>query len=632
MSARLPQFANAGRINAKFSPARQNCDGVRAAEAGLGDITGNGTAVTGLGGVRGYGETELPRGDDTVVQVNVAAVFQSGFTLGGVHYAADDLYISTDGLISFGAAVSGVVANPAAIAAPFFAIFNGDVDTRLDGEGAESGGVWLDVDTIADCVTITWDQVGFYRRNASVTDTFQIQLFDRGNSGFEVVYRYQNISWTAGDLQGGWGGLDGSAAMIGHRATASGAAVLLDASGNQTAELALAAALGNTGVKGLWAWSFLAPSLIIGTATADTLNGTTGNDTMQGLGGSDVLMGSLGADAIDGGSGSDLADYGMATAAVLIDLADLSRNLGFAAGDSYVLVENYAGSDFADTLLGGSGADRFLGNDGADSVDGRLGDDSLFGGAGHDIIRGDNGNDSLDGGTEDDLIFGSLGMDQVLGGPGNDSLIGGLGFDTLYGGDGSDALYGGDAADVMFGGATAADAGDRLIGGRGNDAIYGGAGNDRISGGRGFDSLSGDDGDDALAGRSGRDLLNGGSGADVLRAGGSDDTLDGGLGADTMAGGSGADEFRHDGTGGQGSDWITDFSNAAGDHLVFGIAGAVQADFSVTFVTVAGAGRAGVAEAYVTYLPLDRLIWILVDGGDEAAILLQSSMNSFDLL
>ena len=205
----------------------------------MGSITGNGTAVRGLGGAAGLGETELPRGDETVSQVDVTAVFESGFTLGGVHYAAGDLFVSTDGLISFGAGVSGVAGNLSAITAPFFAIFNGDVDTRLDGEGAESGGVWLDIDTVQDCVTITWDHVGFYRRHATRTDTFQIQLFDRGNGGFEVVYRYEGISWTSGDLQGGLGGRNGLAALIGHRETADGAATSLAASGNQKLELGL---------------------------------------------------------------------------------------------------------------------------------------------------------------------------------------------------------------------------------------------------------------------------------------------------------------------------------------------------------------------------------------------------------
>ena len=598
----------------------------------MGEVTGNGTAVTGLGGVRGYGEVELPRGDDTVAQVNVAAVFEQGFTLGGVHYDADELCISTDGLISLGAAVPGVLSGADAVAAPFFAIFNGDVDTRLDGEGAESGGVWLDIDTVQDCVTITWDHVGFYRRNATLTNTFQIQLFDRGNGGFDVVYRYQDIAWTSGDLQGGWGGSGGLAALIGHRATPNGAATLLGASGNEAAELGLADALGNTGVSGLWVWSFLAPSLIIGTATPDVLFGTTRSDTMQGLGGSDVLMASLGADVLNGGGGHDRADYGTATAGVRVDLADLAANTGFAAGDSYVLVEAFGGSAFADSLLGAAQDDRFRGYSGADRLGGRLGNDELFGGAGADLILGNGGNDLLDGGTGDDRLFGDQGLDRLLGGPGNDSLTGGTGADVLDGGDGADLLLGGFHGDVLRGGAGAADLADSLFGGDGGDALHGGAGNDQMNGGTGSDTLWGDGGDDLLTGRPGHDHLYGGSGADLLRASFGDDTLDGGPGADTLTGGTGADAFHNAGTGGHGGDWVRDFTHAEGDRLLFGIAGAVKADFSVTFVNVAGAGRAAVAEAYVTYLPDNRLIWVLVDGGDEAAIMLQSSMNSFDLL
>jgi hypothetical protein len=41
-----------------------------------------------------------------------------------------------------------------------------DIDTRLDGEGTESGPIWVDIDPISDVVTITWQNVGFYRRNA----------------------------------------------------------------------------------------------------------------------------------------------------------------------------------------------------------------------------------------------------------------------------------------------------------------------------------------------------------------------------------------------------------------------------------------------------------------------------------
>ncbi len=465
----------------------------------MGDITGNGTAVSGLGGTAGYGETELPRGDDTVAQVDLGAVFEHGLTLGGVRYDPGALFIATDGLISFGSAVSGVVSDASAVAAPFFAIFNADVDTRLDGEGAESGAVWLDVDTVQDCVTITWDHVGFYRRNATGTDTFQIQIFDRGHGGFDIVFRYQDIQWTSGDLQGGWNGLGGLAALIGYRLGASGDATFLGASGNEVAQLALDQTPGNTGVTGLWVWSFPAGSVIVGTPTADTLQGTADHDTIQGLGGSDVL-------------------------------------------------------------------------------------------------------------------FGRNGADMLSGGDGRDHLFGGVGADTLSGGD------------------AAPDSGDFLSCGSGNDQANGAAGSDQIKGGTGKDTLTGDFGDDHLNGGSGADHLFGGAGADVLTGGAGDDRLDGGLGADSVFGGAGADAFVHAGTPGQGNDWILDFDAAAGDSLRFGIPGATRADFSVTFVTLPGAGQSGVAEALITYLPQNLLIWTTVDGADEAAILLHSSMNSFDLL
>ena len=598
----------------------------------LGSITGNGTAVHGLGGSAGFGETALARGDDTVTQVNVAAVFEKGFTLGGVHYDADDLFVSTDGLISFGAGVTGVAADASAIAAPFFAIFNGDVDTRLDGEGAESGGVWLDVDTVQDCVTITWDHVGFYRRNATTTDTFQIQLFDRGNGGFEVVYRYQDISWTSGDLQGGFGGRDGIAALIGHRTTATGAATLLAASGNQTAELALEGALGNTGVAGLWVWSFLAPSLIVGTAGADTLTGTTRNDTLRGLGGSDVLTASDGADLMDGGDGTDRAFYAFAPGAIRIDLVTPSANLGFAQGDTFAFVEEFAGSAFDDTILGASSNDKLIGNGGEDVMQGRGGNDSFFGCDAADQIWGQEGDDFLDGGTGNDSLHGNWGRDRIAGQTGDDVVLGGCADDTIFGGDGADHLYGGTQADVLWGGGDPAGFGDWLSGGGGNDQLNGWDRDDTLFGDSGSDTLWGNDGNDLMLGHSGDDFLYGGGGSDTLRGGPGGDTLSGGYGADTLTGGLGADQFWHAGVIGSGSDLVMDFDNAEGDRLVFGIAGAMRSDFSVTVSTVVGAGRPGVAEVSVTYLPTHKLIFVVVDGAAQDAILLQSSANSFDLL
>lgn len=580
----------------------------------MGDITGNGTAVTGLGGKAGYGEVALARGDDTVTQVNVAAVFGSGFLIGGTRYAADQLFISTDGLISFGTSFSGVADNASAIAAPFFAIFNADVDTRLDGEGAESGGIWLDVDTVQDCVTITWDHVGFYRRNATATNTFQMQLFDRGNGGFDVVYRYQGITWTSGDLQGGWGGLGGAAGLIGYRAGITGAATFLPPSGIEDAQLGLPDALGNTGVKGLWVYGFAAPSQITGTAAADTLTGTTANDTMRGLGGADVLIGSAGADVLYGGLGLDRVDYRNAPSGIVLDRITPSNNTGQAASDTFVSIETFAGSGFDDTLRGSGGVDRFLGSGGSDLLDGRAGQDSLYGGAGHDSLVGGFDNDLLDGGTDDDSLLGGTGDDALFGSTGADSLYGGVGNDTLSGG-----TLPGDGADILWGGS-------------GQDQIRGGAEADLLRGDSGADTLAGEDGDDFLSGGTEADRLYGGAGRDVLKGDAGNDFMNGGLAEDWLAGGLGADAFFNAGTGGQGTDWAMDFSHAQGDRLIFGIAGATKGDFGITFQTLEGAGDVATQEALITYLPQSRLIWVVVDGAEQAAIILQSSMNSFDLL
>lgn len=576
----------------------------------MGEITGNGQAVTGLGGARGFGEVELPRADEGAVAVDVSAVFGSGFTLGGVQYGADELYISTDGLISFGAGVTGVAANLNALTAPFFAIFHADVDTRLDGEGAESGGIWLDVDPVADCVTITWDHVGFYRRNATLTNTFQLQLFDRGNGGFDLVFRYQDISWTSGDLQGGFGGLGGLAALLGMRVGASGTASLLAASGNEAALLALDQALGNSGVQGLWVWQFRAPSVITGTATADLLQGTAGEDTILGLGGSDVLAGSAGADLMDGGSGGDRVDYSAASGSIVLDLADGTRNQGQAQGDRFTSIESFAGSAHADTLGGSTGADWFLG------------------GGGDDWIEGRDANDRLEGGAGRDRLLGGAGDDSLLGEAGDDRLTGGGGADLLDGNEGNDLLNGGDGGDSL-----SAEAGeDVLLGGRGHDVLLAGSDNDLLEGNGGNDSLLGDAGDDRLTGGTGDDQLLGAAGLDQLRGGEGDDWLDGGLGDDDLAGGSGADRFCHAGLAGRGHDLIRDYDHAEGDVLVFGLEGATRADFRVEVLNLPDMGKARHDEVQITHIPTGRVIWTLVDGAAQDAILMQSGAVTFDLL
>lgn len=105
---------------------------------------------------------------------------------------------------------------------------------------------------------------------------------------------------------------------------------------------------------------------IIGNDQANELSGGSGNDT---------LSGGEGADTLNGGAGSDTADYANATSGVKLNLQ--REKFG---GDTYISIENLAGSGFDDRLKG----------DGAANVlTGQGGDDTLRGGGGDDILLGD---------------------------------------------------------------------------------------------------------------------------------------------------------------------------------------------------------------------------------------------------
>ncbi len=596
----------------------------------MGDITGDGSAVSGLGGPKGYGETALPRGDEGFAQVDVSAVFEDGFVIDGVSYAGDDLYISTDGFVTFGSGAAALPSDPADLTMPFLAPFMADIDTRLDGEGTESGQIWMDVDTAADCVTITWDDVGFYRRNASLTNTFQLQLFDRGNGAMDVVFRYDSVEWTAGDLQGGWGGLGGSPAKMGYRMDTTGAVTYFGPSGDEGGLLDLPTSLGNTGEPGLFVFRLGGvPVPIKGGTASDTIFGTAGDDTIQALNGDDLLMGSLGADEMNGGKGLDTVDFLGAPAAVTVDFAHASTNRGWAEGDTFIAIENLRGSAFGDKMMGSSDANGFDGAAGSDSLNGRGGDDTLIGNDGHDTLLGVAGADQIDGGNGNDTVKGGKGDDTITGGMGSDTLRGDVGNDSVAGNDGDDTAFGAGGNDTLTCGAGA----DVLNGQAGNDSVDGGAGGDSVTGGKGDDRLFGgaeaDGGIDTLRGDGGNDVLYGGVADDFVYGDAGDDLAAGGAGNDTLTGGSGADLFQHMGTATEGRDTITDYDPDAGDVLWFGINGANASRFTVTFQNLSGSG---VLDAVISYDPTGQVIWVVEDARNLTEIIVQSNSLRFDLL
>jgi Ca2+-binding RTX toxin-like protein len=104
---------------------------------------------------------------------------------------------------------------------------------------------------------------------------------------------------------------------------------------------------------------------LIGNGRANELSGGAGDDTLTGGGG---------ADSLEGGGGSDTADYADAGRGVRIDLSG-----GQTEGDTYVSIENAAGSGFNDELTGNAAANILTGQGGNDRLDGGRGDDTLLG-------------------------------------------------------------------------------------------------------------------------------------------------------------------------------------------------------------------------------------------------------------
>ena len=118
----------------------------------------------------------------------------------------------------------------------------------------------------------------------------------------------------------------------------------------------------------------------------DRLIGRAGDDVLTGGSGNDVLRAGLGKDSLNGGSGRDLADYVDMKTAVQ---ANLSTGLGAggATGDTYLAIEDLAGSLFDDSLTGSNSSNMLFGLDGDDTLCGKGGADTLSGGDGTDVFR-----------------------------------------------------------------------------------------------------------------------------------------------------------------------------------------------------------------------------------------------------
>ena len=152
---------------------------------------------------------------------------------------------------------------------------------------------------------------------------------------------------------------------------------------------------------------------IRGMANVDYTFGRRGDDTLDGGIGDDVLFGGVGQDVLIGGANRDRAQYSESLTALLLDLADPSRNTGEAAGDVYVSIEDLAGGSFADTIYGDADDNRLFGREEEDQLFGRAGDDYLNGGSHADTLDGGAGNDTLRGGNSRDTFIFNDGQDVI---------------------------------------------------------------------------------------------------------------------------------------------------------------------------------------------------------------------------
>lgn len=135
---------------------------------------------------------ELPRNDDGSYGP-VALPFN--FSLYGTPY--NQVYINTNGNLTFDLPLSGFVAEGFPIGIPMIAAFWQDIDTR----NSESGTVYYKLTDTH--LIITWDGVGYYNSHADKLNTFQIIISTLGDpilgGNNNVKFAYKSMQWALPD-------------------------------------------------------------------------------------------------------------------------------------------------------------------------------------------------------------------------------------------------------------------------------------------------------------------------------------------------------------------------------------------------------------------------------------------------
>ncbi len=178
--------------------------------------------VDGFGGLADFGSDVMDRNDDgSIGPIDITSVFgPAGLNFFGTRYT--EIYVNTNGNMSFGGPRSTyttlVFPGLAPVIAPYFA----DVDTRTPrGTTDEQNRVYYHLDTTSSPARFvtTWYDVDYFANGRDPgSNTFQAVLTnrnDRAVGDFDIEFRYDTINWTTGDASGGTGGLGGTIASVG---------------------------------------------------------------------------------------------------------------------------------------------------------------------------------------------------------------------------------------------------------------------------------------------------------------------------------------------------------------------------------------------------------------------------------
>lgn len=230
-------------------------------------------------------------------------------------------------------------------------------------------------------IVVTWDDPGTGDVMAQIIDPRDGMI--TGSAAAEVLYGHDIVNDEINGLQGAdtLFGLGGADALYGGEGADTGNGgrgddVIYGGAGADMLN-------GNQG-----------DDLLFGGKEGDTLNGGKGDDEYNGGTGNDIIFDAEGDDVINGGADIDKVDYFYARAGLTTSLDGTLTATGAAAGDTYISVENLAGTNFADILRGNAASNTIFGRSGDDRILGAGGADTLLGNAGSDTFAYENVSES----------------------------------------------------------------------------------------------------------------------------------------------------------------------------------------------------------------------------------------------